>query len=176
MKRIWLVRHGATEWSDAGRFNGSTDVPLNERGRDQARSLGHELARLDIEHVWTSDRKRSIETALLALARPATTDARLRELDFGRLEGKRWDECPRHMQHSLVRFDGFAAPGGESVDQLSSRVREFLRALAGGTHLLVTHGGVIRALLRAQGADPVVVPCCELFDLGPLAKEMLEGA
>jgi broad specificity phosphatase PhoE len=85
--RLWLVRHGATDWSDAGRLNGWTDVPLNERGRLQARSLAERLAGRQFAAVWSSDLMRAIETAQLAVGEPVP-DGRLRELGFGSLEGR----------------------------------------------------------------------------------------
>jgi len=156
--RLLLVRHGATDWSDAGRLNGWTDVPLNERGRIQARTLARRLAGRDLAGVWSSDLFRATETAYLAVTE-ATPDHRLRELDFGSLEGSRWEECPSALRQALSVFDGFQAPGGESVKELRSRVLEFVGGLQGeGSHLLFTHGGVIRVLLHEIGADRRVHP------------------
>jgi probable phosphoglycerate mutase len=144
---LWLVRHGATDWSDAGRLTGWTDVPLNDRGRLQARRLRERLVRETFTPVWSSDLVRASETARLA-AGALVLEPSLRELDFGRLEGTRWDELPAELQEALVAFDGFRAPGGESVADLGDRIHGFLRRLRPGTHLLFTHGGVIRLLLR----------------------------
>jgi 2,3-bisphosphoglycerate-dependent phosphoglycerate mutase len=155
--RLWLVRHGATDWSDTGRFNGWTDVPLNEQGRLQARSLRERLATMEFAGVWSSDLVRARETARLAVGEPVR-DRRLRELDFGSLEGRRWDECPLDVRRSLVAFDGFEAPAGESVEELRSRVLQFVGALPAGQHLLFTHGGVIRLLLREADRDLQVLP------------------
>ena len=149
---LWLVRHGATDWSDAGRLNGWTDVPLNERGRAQAKSLAEPLHGIRFAGVWSSDLRRASETARLA-GRGAASDVRLRELNFGTLEGRTWDRCPSDLQESLVAFDGFRAPGGESVVALATRVSRFLEELPDGDHALFTHGGVIRLLLRAAGSD-----------------------
>jgi probable phosphoglycerate mutase len=81
----------------------------------------------------------------------ATPDRRLRELDFGELEGKRWEDVDSSSRQALVRFEGFVAPGGESVAQLEERVGGFLAELEPGDHLVVTHGGVIRLLARRRG-------------------------
>lgn len=155
--RLWLVRHGATDWSDAGRLNGWSDVPLNDRGRVQARLLRRQLARRELTGVWSSDLTRATETAQLAVGEPVP-DPRLRELDFGSLEGRRWEECPAEGREALVAFDGFGAPQGESVGELRSRVLEFVEALHDGEHLVFTHGGVIRLLLREEGQDRQVLP------------------
>jgi probable phosphoglycerate mutase len=155
--RLWLVRHGGTDWSDAGRLNGWTDVPLNDRGRLQARLLRGQLAGREFTGVWSSDLARAAETARLAVGEPVLEPS-LRELDFGRLEGKRWKELPAAVQGALLEFGGFEAPGGESTAALEQRVVGFLRGLSGGEHVLFTHGGVIRALLLEAGRDARVVP------------------
>jgi probable phosphoglycerate mutase len=155
--RLWVVRHGATDWSDAGRLNGWTDVPLNERGRLQATRLAGKLAGRSFAGVWTSDLSRSTETARLA-ASGSVTDERLRELDFGELEGRTWDECPSEAREALLSFDDFKAPGSEAVAQLRRRVHEFATSLGEGDHLVFTHGGVIKLLLREAGRDTSVAP------------------
>jgi probable phosphoglycerate mutase len=154
---LWLVRHGATDWSDAGRLTGWTDVPLNDRGRLQAGLLRERLARETFAGVWSSDLVRASETARLATGAPVLEPS-LRELDFGRLEGKRWDELPAELQDALLAFEGFRAPGGESVADLRDRVQGFLRRLRPGTHLVFTHGGVIRLLLRDAAPDLRIAP------------------
>lgn len=163
--RLWLVRHGSTDWSDAGRLSGWTDVRLNDRGRLQSRSLAGRLDGTEFAGIWSSDLARSMETARLA-AGGAVPDPRLRELDFGDLEGRRWEEIPPEAQDALAAFDGFEAPGGESVAERRSRVLQFVEALPGGDHLVFTHGGVIRLLLRQAGDDRRVLP-------GELVQEVL---
>jgi probable phosphoglycerate mutase len=98
-----------------------------------------------------------METARIA-AGGAQADARLRELDFGDLEGRRWEEIGPSVQAALLRFEGARPPGGESVEELRGRVEGFLSSLAPGRHLVFTHGGVIRMLLRDRGCDRVVAP------------------
>jgi probable phosphoglycerate mutase len=155
--RLWLVRHGATDWSDAGRLNGWTDVSLNARGRFQAKSLAEQLADHRFDAIWSSDLARARETARIAVGE-AVSDRRLRELNFGSLEGSLWEDCPPDARQALVAFDQFAAPEGESVTQLRSRVLQFVDALPHGEHLVFTHGGVIRLLLRDRDADRRVLP------------------
>lgn len=155
--RLWLVRHGSTDWSDAGRLNGWTDIPLNDRGKRQATSLRARLAGMAFAGVWSSDLVRAMETARLA-AGGAVPDPRLRELDFGALEGKRWADIPEAAQRALLAFDGFEAPGGESVADLAVRIHRFVEGLLDGDHLVFTHGGVIRLLLRRAADDRRVAP------------------
>ena len=155
--RLWLVRHGATDWSAAGRLCGSSDVPLSTEGRAQADPIRRRLAGHSFDGVWTSDLARAREFARLAVGQ-ATPDPRLRELDFGELEGKRWKDIDASNRRALVRFEGFVAPGGESVVQLEERVGGFLAELEPGDHLLMTHGGVIRLLARRRGVAFAPLP------------------
>lgn len=155
--RLWLVRHGATEWSEAGRLSGWTDVPLSPGGREQARRLGSRLAERAFDGVWSSDLGRAVETARLARG-GARLDARLRELDFGELEGRLWDELPAEARRALLTFAEDGPPGGERVADLRKRVHAWLADLGGGRHLVFTHGGVIRLLLRDRGCERAVAP------------------
>lgn len=149
---IWLVRHGETTWTANGRLNGWTDTILSHRGRLQAEALRKELAQAQPAQAWTSDLRRCQETAQLA-GLQATADTRLRELDFGELEGAAWNQLtPTHRQ-TLTDFDHFVAPGGESVTDLKARVHPFLADLDPGRHIIVTHGGVIRLICRELGRD-----------------------
>ncbi len=143
---LWLVRHGETEWTCAGRLCGRSDPPLTERGRGDARALGAKLSGQTFDRFVSSPSVRALETARIAYGEPVT-DERLLELDFGELEGCVWDDCSEELRRSLVGYEGFCAPGGESVEQLGKRVLAALRDLGPGRHLVVTHGGVIRFLL-----------------------------
>ena len=159
-----LVRHGETDWNRDGRIQGQTDVPLNDRGREQARQLAEELVGSEFDAVYASDLARARETAEIVAARtglPVILDADLRELDFGAWEGltaveirARWPGA--FEQWATVGLDRY--DGGESHDQLAARVLAAARRLA-ATHqgeqiLLVAHGGPLRALLmEAKGLD-----------------------
>lgn len=154
---LWVVRHGQTEWSEAGRYAGWADIALTAAGEDQARQLRDQLPHGDDVAAWSSDLARCRETARLAGLTPAV-DPRLRELDFGAIEGSTWDELAPDVQAGILAFESFAAPGGESVAELEARVRSFLDALPPGRHVVVTHGGVVRLLLRLAGRDGIVRP------------------
>ena len=155
---LWLVRHAETDWSGTGRLCGWTDVPLNARGRDQARALAWTLAGCRFTAAWSSDLQRAVETARLSYGNP-TTDPRLRELHFGALEGLQWADLAPSIQEAMLSFDDFAAPDGEAVDALRQRVLAFVTELPPGDHLVFTHGGVMRLLLRQAGSDQSIEPC-----------------
>lgn len=152
---LWLVRHGETTASRDRRLAGWTNVPLTAEGERQAEALRPRLAGETFDSVWSSDLERALRTARLAWGEP-WQDTRLREMSFGQLEGRSWDSLERAEQEALVRFSGYAAPGGESFDALQARVLSFVGALPPGRHLLFTHGGVVRLLSREAGEDSFV--------------------
>lgn len=146
MKReLWLVRHGQTDWNQERRFQGRADHPLNSEGRREAEALLPILRSQTFAGVWSSQRRRSLETARLAFGEP-TVDWRLDEFDFGEIEGMIWNELAPEVQKSLLEFETFAAPGGESVIDFRRRIEAFVADLGGGRHLIFSHGGVIRVL------------------------------
>lgn len=152
MPVVWLVRHGETDWNAAGRLQGWSDVSLNSVGRAQAIELRSELSGVPFDCVWSSDLTRAIETATLSSGIPVQ-DCRLREMHFGDLEGHTWSGLDLDLRATLVDFDRFAAPNGESAAGFTRRVVSFLDDLSSGRHLVFTHGGVIRAASRRTGAE-----------------------
>jgi 2,3-bisphosphoglycerate-dependent phosphoglycerate mutase len=143
-----LLRHGATDWSDAGRYTGLVDVSLNADGRAQADAL--KVAGFDYDTVLTSDLRRCVETAARAGV-DTTREPALREFDFGEMAGLTWADLDPDTQTRLLDYNGFVAPGGESVSAFGARVEGLVDGLRTGFHLLVTHGGVIHHLLRREG-------------------------
>lgn len=155
---VYAVRHGESVWNAEGLITGWSDVALTARGERQARA-----ARLLLEHetfdaIWSSDLQRAIHTARLALGEPRL-DARLRELDFGELDGKPWSAVESWAGRQVGDIERFGAPGGETLEALTSRVRGFLEALPGGRHAVFCHGGVVRSMLSLLGT-PSFVPNC----------------
>lgn len=158
MIELWLVRHGETDWNRNHRLQGWVDTPLNGAGRRQARGLAETLAGRTFSGVWSSDLIRAVETARLAFGEPMQ-DKALRELDFGDIQGLDWHGLSPQIRNSLVAFDDFVAPGGESHAQMEGRVLDFVAGLAEGSHLVFTHGGVIRMLRRRCGIDEFPGSC-----------------
>jgi probable phosphoglycerate mutase len=152
---LWLVRHGETPASRDRTLAGWTNVPLTDEGERQAAALRPRLAGERFDSVWASDLDRALRTARLAWGEPRQ-DARLREMSFGGLEGRPWDALLPEERDGLVRFAGFAAPGGESFEALRARVLSLVDSLGPGRHLLFTHGGVVRLLSREAGEDSFV--------------------
>jgi probable phosphoglycerate mutase len=156
VKRLYLVRHGETDWNAVGRLQGSSDIPLNDRGRAQALSLAAHLSHHGVERVWTSDLSRARETgaviaAHLGLAAPVV-EADLRERRFGVFEGLTRDEiAARYPVEWRAWHDKTVMPeGGESREASVARLAGALERLweqTIGTSLVVSHGGIMRLWL-----------------------------
>jgi probable phosphoglycerate mutase len=153
---LYLARHGETDWNAAGRWQGQTDVPLNARGREQARELAAALRGAGLRAVASSDLARARTTAEIVAAElglaVARLDPDLRERRFGCFEGLTRDEvAARHpgAWEAHVADPGPAMPGGESRDELLARLARGLGSVASlpGPALVVMHGGSMRALL-----------------------------
>jgi broad specificity phosphatase PhoE len=159
---IWLARHGETAYNVERRFQGQGDVPLSDRGREQARELAEAAQERGFASLWASPLPRALETAEIVgrrLGLDPVQDARLMETDAGE-----WTDRPfAEVQASdPARFAGFVAgdpdfsfPGGESFAAQQERVTAALadiRTRGPLPALVVCHRNSIRlALERAQG-------------------------
>ena len=169
---LWLVRHGETPASRDGFLAGWTNVPLTETGQAQAKALRPLLAAQTFTSVWSSDLDRTMTTARLAYGE-TPTDRRLRELHFGELEGQPWREIDARHQAALLAFEGFAAPGGESLVDLRARVLAFVGDLASRPPPALHARGRDRApgpRGRAEGADPHGYAARDRLDEPPAAR------
>ena len=151
-RELWLVRHGETASSRDRVVAGWTDVALSEHGEAQARALAPLLAGERFVRVVSSDLRRATTTARLAWG-DATSDRRLREVCFGRLEGVAWGELAPADFDAIMSFRAFAFPGGESEAEVVARVTDLIDELPVGRSLLFSHGGTIRLLTRDAGLD-----------------------
>lgn len=143
---VWLVRHGETEWSRAGRHTSTTDLPLLPDGERVARGLGDRLSGREFALVLTSPRERARRTAELAGFAGAEVDADLVEWTYGDYEGVTTEEIRRTVPGWTVW--SAPCPGGESAVEVSARLdRVVARARgAAGPVLLFGHGHALRAL------------------------------
>jgi broad specificity phosphatase PhoE len=164
---LYFIRHGETDWNAEGRLQGQRDIPLNDLGRVQAAEAGVILKslapRADDLDWWVSPLGRTRETA--ERAREAIglhptyykTDDRLKELTFGRWEGMTWRELrqvdPQGAAERKRNKWGAVPPDGESYAMLTVRVEAFLGVIRRET-VLVSHGGVARALMTLIGGVP----------------------
>ena len=139
--RIYLIRHGETEWSLASRHTGRTDIPLTEQGEREARRLGERLRDLRFSQVFTSPRQRARRTCELAGLGPAAKiEPDLAEWDYGDYEGQHSVDIRKGRPDWNLFRDG--CPGGEMPAQVSDRADRLiarLRALDGNIALF-SHG------------------------------------
>jgi broad specificity phosphatase PhoE len=176
--RLIFVRHGETAYNAENRLQGQLDIPLNTRGRDQARAVGQtvrarfggEIDRLETSEAFIASplvrARETMEIARDAMGLPPSRyrlEATLKELSFGAWEGLTWPEIeardPKGIRARQKDKWRFAPPGGESYAMLAERVRPWLERLTGDA-FVVSHGGVARALMtliagvaRAKATD-----------------------
>jgi broad specificity phosphatase PhoE len=174
---IYFIRHGETDWNKFQRYQGQTDIPLNDTGRAQAARNGHVLGavlgvgKASVDFV-ASPLKRTTETMEIVRAnmglpaRPFAVDDRLKEQNFGHWEGLIWGELPK------LDPEGFAGRkadtwnwtprGGENYEMVRARVLEWLEGVSRDT-VVVSHGNIsrsVRGLLLAL--DKTVIPKLEV--------------
>ncbi|MBI2998416.1 MAG: histidine phosphatase family protein [Deltaproteobacteria bacterium] len=156
METFFLLRHGETTWNKNGRVMGRLEVPLNRTGIAQARHVVKLAAHLDIDAIYSSPLKRSLQTARIlaqGMKVPVKIDPQLTEVAFGRWEGYQFQQLIRDQAYHRFLKTPLTAkvPGGETMRDVQKRGIEALRRAARkypqGRILFVTHGDVIRAIL-----------------------------
>jgi probable phosphoglycerate mutase len=146
-QKVYLLRHGETEWSLNGRHTGVTDIPLTENGRKLARQLRPILAREKFVMVLTSPLQRARETCELAgLGTLAGVDRDLMEWNYGEYEGLTTEQIRQTRPAWSVFRDG--CPGGESPLQVSVRADRIISRArtVDGNVALFSHGHILRVL------------------------------
>ena len=154
MARVFLLRHGETEWSANGRHTGRTDIPLTEHGRVLARAAAPTFAALrpgagPPARVVVSPRRRARTTAELAGLVPDAVDPRLAEWDYGDYEGLTTPQIREQVPDWTVWTH--PCPGGETADEVGARADAVLAdaraVLPDGDVVLVGHGHFSRVLI-----------------------------
>jgi phosphoserine phosphatase len=154
---VILCRHGQTDWNILGRYQGRTDVPLNARGREQARELAESLRGRPISAVYSSTLARAYYTAC-EIARlhhlDVTRDPRLDEINQGLWEGLRREEIV--LSHGALHErwmeypPDLRLPGGETLEEVVARVRAALADIVAlypdGTVCIVAHSVSMAAI------------------------------
>lgn len=139
--RVYLVRHGQTEWNINKRAQGHTDIPLDEVGLSQAEAVGRLFSQASVGLVIASDLKRAHQTAL-AIGTPVKTDLLLREQGFGEWEGEDYLEVRRRFIAAGDHPD-VTPPGGESKRDVWNRLEAIHQRLSETLFdtAVVSHGG-----------------------------------
>jgi len=155
--RIYLARHGQTDWNAARRLQGQSDTNLDETGRRQASQLAEFMRNISLDAVYSSSLSRSRETAEIARGEaPLTSLDGLREQQLGKFEGLHLageDTALVAEFWRRIADPDDSLDGGESARQMSERVRAavetILRSHPAGTILIVGHSGTNQMILRA---------------------------
>ena len=167
MTRFIVVRHGETEWNRQGRYQGHLDSPLTPVGHAHGRALADRLARHRFTALYSSDLGRARRTAELVAGRTGHAvllDARLRERNLGIFQGLTKAEVKGGFpaEYRLHKTPDFVIPQGESARQrfecAVSCFEELARIHASEQIVVVTHGGVISAMLRHVLGIPLEAP------------------
>jgi probable phosphoglycerate mutase len=145
--RLYLIRHGETEWSLSGQYTGRTDLPLTAHGEAAARKAGERLKNVSFAHVLTSPLQRARQTCALAALKPTPEiESNLTEWDNGDYEGRTPAEIREEQPEWNLFRDG--APNGETPLQMSERVDRLIAHLRtlDGNIALFSHGHLCRVL------------------------------
>ena len=170
------MRHGETEWSKSLQHTGRTDIPLTDRGREEALALRDRLDGWTFARVLSSPLSRALDTARLAgFADAVETDDDLLEWDYGEYEGRTTADIRSRRPRWSLWLDG--TPGGESAASVGARVDRTIKELrdldgdAGAVALLFAHAHVLRVLTaRWLGLPP---SDGRLFALDPATVSVL---
>jgi broad specificity phosphatase PhoE len=171
--KIYLARHGETDWNAEKRLQGWTDIALNEKGRAQARALGKILSSIRLDAIYCSSLKRSIETATMLNREPLVPVSDLNEQSLGSFEGVTLTE------EQLIEFQNqrkdpeFRPEGGESRTDHLQRVRRALQRIRmahpeeDAQILVIAHGGtnnlILQELVKIQTDLTFRIPNHEIF-------------
>ena len=182
-KQVLLIRHGDTDWNAEQRWQGHTDIPLNQTGIAQAERLAGSSSCCSLEALLSSDLERAHQTAQIIASRleiSLCTAKRLREVDVGQAEGLGYQEVVEHFGPETIRrwrsvdpadLD-FALEQGETKRKAVRRalkvLTQFLHSSEAESIGVVTHGMLIRTLIHylfPEVAKPLQDPHCGHFSL-----------
>ncbi len=160
--RLYIIRHGETQWNVLKRFQGRSDIPLNDEGRRLAKITAEALSDIPFSRIYTSPLKRAFETAQIIKGSrdiPLITDERIIEIGFGEYEGLCCDKDnynipdPEFMNFFDMPQKYKPPKGAESIEDLRLRTADFFEELAHNkdmineTILVSTHGAALRGIL-----------------------------
>lgn len=166
--KIYLVRHGETDWNKEGRVQGSVDIPLNGYGVELAEVTSEAMKDIPVDIIYASPLQRARKTAeIMKRDRdiPVIVDERLREMSFGRYEGtliREAERCETNPLHNFISNPGeYQAKDGEDFAQVICRAQDFIEdiliPLQGQYEnvMLAVHGAFIRCFIRCIEKRPL---------------------
>ena len=160
--RLYIIRHGETEWNVLKRFQGRSDIPLNDEGRRLARITAEALREVPFSRIYTSPLKRAYETAMIIKTDrdiPVIEEPRIIEIGFGEYEGlccgkEHYNIPDPDFMNFFEKPEAYKPPrGAEGIDELKARTADFLQEIVHNknieneTILVSTHGAALRGLL-----------------------------
>ena len=156
--KIYLVRHGQTDWHLEGKIQGSTDISLNEVGRQQAACLVKGMENRPVVQIFSSPLKRAVETAA-AIGKDQNVDVEilgeLTEVAFGDWEGMTWaaikEQYPKEYERWCINPVDVAPPGGELQADIRRRCRKAVDGILAQAHgdlAIVAHGAILAYLVE----------------------------
>ncbi len=160
--RLYIIRHGETEWNVLKRFQGRSDIPLNDEGRRLARITAEALREVPFSRIYTSPLKRAYETAMIIKTDrdiPVIEEPRIIEIGFGEYEGlccgkEHYNIPDPDFMNFFEKPEAYKPPrGAEGIDELKARTADFLQEIVynkdmeNDTVLVSTHGAALRGLL-----------------------------
>lgn len=185
-RRVVLARHGQTDWNQERRFQGKTDTPLNDVGREQAHALAARLSSWPLEVVYSSPLERALYTAAAIAERHElrpTPLQELHEIDFAEWEGLSIPRLEVEQKEDFARWRGDPffnpPPGGETWEGIRARLSRALSLILGEAHrriVIVSHGGVMRALYAVLAElDPHTVWNLDVSNCAISGVELRQG-
>lgn len=160
--KLYIIRHGETDWNVKRRFQGRSDIPLNEEGRRLARITSEALKETAFTRIYTSPLKRAYETAMIIKGErdiPVIEEPRIIEISFGEYEGlccgkDNYNIPDPEFMNFFDKPEAYKPPkGAEGIAELKARTADFLREIVhnndmeNDTILISTHGAALRGLL-----------------------------
>ncbi|MRI04104.1 histidine phosphatase family protein [Lactobacillus reuteri] len=182
MTKVYLIRHGKTQWNLESRYQGANgDSPLLKDSYREIELLASSLQRIPFEHAYTSPLKRARVTAQALLNHlnpeiPLTIDSRLKEFNLGKMEGMRfedvatkWPEVLKNFRHHPDKYDESLVEGEsflEVIARFRAAIEEYCRQYPNGNILVISHGAALNAAINAL----IGTPLAHLKDRGGLSN------
>lgn len=182
MTKVYLIRHGKTQWNLESRYQGANgDSPLLKDSYREIELLASSLQRIPFEHAYTSPLKRARVTAQALLNHlnpeiPLTIDSRLKEFNLGKMEGMhfedvaaKWPEVLKNFRHHPDKYDESLVEGEsflEVIARFRTAIEEYCRQYPNGNILVISHGAALNAAINAL----IGTPLAHLKDRGGLSN------
>ncbi|MCC4383398.1 histidine phosphatase family protein [Limosilactobacillus reuteri] len=182
MTKVYLIRHGKTQWNLESRYQGANgDSPLLKDSYREIELLASSLQRIPFEHAYASPLKRARITAQALLNHlnpeiPLTIDSRLKEFNLGKMEGMhfedvaaKWPEVLKNFRHHPDKYDESLVEGEsflEVITRFRAAIEEYCRQYPNGNILVISHGAALNAAINAL----IGTPLAHLKDRGGLSN------